>query len=545
MFRKNEEHKQQRMFTAVDQLPETAKKHLERSWAQVFYHDYFCKLDEAVFSVLYSDKHSRPNTPINILVGFETLKSGFGLSDERLYDHFMFDLKFRYALGLKDFDEGNFELRTIYNFRSAVSAYEEEHGINLIHKASEQITDEQLKQFQIKTGLQRMDSTIVQSNIRKMSRLQLLVEIIHRFYRMLSEEEQKEHEQLFASYVKEDSLHYCYRVKRDEMDGRLEQLGKDLSVMLERFEHVHGDEKAYQQALRVFHEHFLFEQQEVIVVRESKELGGSTLQSPDDEEATFRTKSRESSRGYGANITETCDEDNDLQLISRVNVAPNTTDDQQFLAEDIENLKEREGIEEVYTDAGYTGETTAKATATSQVTQHVSAIKGRKKEKTGMDLEDFTVIRNSEGKVTAIICPGGQSGELRESKKAADRYTAGFSADACQACPFVDQCPAKRLKKRPIFVLRFTATDLRVAATRKQVAETGKEITNKRASIESTVRSVIHPFGGHLCKLPVRGQHRITTMVVLSAMMVNIRRITGYLFPEDGSKPIPDGYALC
>ncbi|GAB6091450.1 hypothetical protein [Spirochaeta dissipatitropha] len=29
---------------------------------------------------------------------FEILKSGFGLSDKRLYDHFMFDLKFRYAV---------------------------------------------------------------------------------------------------------------------------------------------------------------------------------------------------------------------------------------------------------------------------------------------------------------------------------------------------------------------------------------------------------------------------------------------------------------
>jgi len=419
MFRKNEGHKQQRMFTAVDQLPETARKHLMKSWAHVFYHEFFCRLDETVFSVLYSEKHSRPNTPINILVGFETLKSGFGLSDERLYEHFMFDLKFRYALGLRDFDEGNFELRTIYNFRSAVSAYEEEYGINLIHKASEQITDEQLKQFQIKTGLQRMDSTMVQSNIRKMSRLQLLVEIIHRFYRMLSEEEQQEHGNLFADYVKEDSLHYCYRVNRDEIDERLVQVGKDLLAMLERFEKVHGDEKAYQQAFRVFGEHFCF-QQGCIVVRESKELGGSTLQSPDDEEATFRTKSRESSRGYVANLTETCDEENELQLITRMNVAPNTTDDQQVLAEDIENLKEREGIDELYTDAGYTGETAAQ-----------------------------------------------------------------------------------------------------------------------------TTRSVIHPVGGHLCKLPVRGQHRITTLMVLSAMMVNIRRITGYLFPEDGSKSIPDGYSLC
>ena len=543
MFRKNEGHKQQKMFTVVDQLPETAKKHLEKSWAHVFYHEYFCKLDETVFSVLYSEKHSRPNTPINILVGFETLKSGFGLSDERLYDHFMFDLKFRFALGIRDFDEGNFELRTIYNFRSAVSAYEEKHGINLIHKASEQITDEQLKQFQIKTGLQRMDSTMVQSNIRRMSRLQLLVEIIHRFFRMLSKEEQQEYGELFAGYVKEDSLHYCYRVDRDSIDERLAQVGKDLSLMLEQFEKVHGNEKEYQQAFRVLHEHFRFEQ-ETIVARKNKELGGSTLQSPDDDEATYRTKSGESSRGYVANITETCDQENELQLITRINVGPNTTDDQQLLAEDIENLKEREGIDELYTDAGYTGETAFQATERHQVTQHVSAIKGRKKGKNTLALEDFTITRDSKGKVTAITCPHGQEGELRESKKS-NRYTAGFSAAACQTCPFIDQCPAKRLKKRPRFVLRFTTTDLRVASTRKQVAQTGKEITNKRASIESTVRSVIHPFGGHLCKLPVRGQHRITTIMVLSAMMVNIRRITGYLFPEDESKPVPDGYALC
>ena len=504
MFRKNDVHKQQKMFTVVDQLSETARKHLEESWAHGFYHEYFCKLDESVFSVLYSEKFSRPNTPINILVGFETLKSGFGLSDERLYEQFLFNLKFRFALGLRDFDEGNFELRTIYNFRAALSAYEETHGVNLIQKASEQITDEQLKQFQIKTGLQRMDSTMVQSNIRKMSRLQLLVEIIQRLFRMLNEKEQKESEELFGAYVKEDSLHYCYRVNRDELDERLVQIGKDLARMLERFEKEHGKDKSYEHALRVFGEHFRCEQ-ERIVVRESKELGGSTFQSPDDEQATFRTKSRESSRGYVANLTETCDEENELQMITRMSVAPNITDDQQLLAQDIENLKERTKLDELYTDAGYSGETAAEATAKHQVKQHVSGIKGRKKESSGLGLEDFTVTRNDEGTVTAITCPYGQSGALRKRNKE-DRYSAGFAADTCQTCPFIDQCPAKRLKKRPSFVLRFTGTDLRVAATRKQVAQTRKEITNKRASIESTVRSVIHPFGGHLCKLPVRGK---------------------------------------
>ena len=40
--------------------------------------------------------------------------------------------------------------------------------------------------------------------------------------------------------------------------------------------------------------------------------------------------------------------------------------------------------------------------------------------------------------------------------------------------------------------------------------------------------SVIHPFGGHLCKMPVRGRFRVNYMLVLSAAMVNIRRIYRY-----------------
>ena len=52
MFRKNEKHRQQRMFTVIDQLPKEAKKRLENSWAHSFYKDFFSRLDEKVFSIL-------------------------------------------------------------------------------------------------------------------------------------------------------------------------------------------------------------------------------------------------------------------------------------------------------------------------------------------------------------------------------------------------------------------------------------------------------------------------------------------------------------
>ncbi len=68
-------------------------------------------------------------------------------------------MEYRYALGLQDIDEGIFELHTI-NFRSVVTAYKEEHGVNLIRKISVQITDAQQDYFQVRTGMQRVDSTL-------------------------------------------------------------------------------------------------------------------------------------------------------------------------------------------------------------------------------------------------------------------------------------------------------------------------------------------------------------------------------------------------
>jgi len=131
MFQANTNHRQHRMFTAVDQLPPTARKRLEGSWAQAFYDEYFYKLDEEYF-----------------------------------------------------------DLRTIYYFRGTLCEYEREHDVNLIQKATEKVTEKHLEKFKIKSGLKRMDSTQIQSNIQNMSRIQLLVEIIHRLHRILSPEYQ-------------------------------------------------------------------------------------------------------------------------------------------------------------------------------------------------------------------------------------------------------------------------------------------------------------------------------------------------------------------
>ncbi len=55
------------MFATVDQLLETAKKNLVKSWAHVFYQKFFYRIDKTIFPLLYSENYSRPDVPINIL----------------------------------------------------------------------------------------------------------------------------------------------------------------------------------------------------------------------------------------------------------------------------------------------------------------------------------------------------------------------------------------------------------------------------------------------------------------------------------------------
>jgi len=126
MYRKNTRHLQIPLTSHVDEMPEKLKKRLENSWAGVYYREFFTRLDETPFAVLYTDIPSRPNVPVNVLVGLEYLKAGNGWTDEEMYDMYCFDVQVRYALGYRQLGEGYFDLRTLYYFRERLSRYMQE-----------------------------------------------------------------------------------------------------------------------------------------------------------------------------------------------------------------------------------------------------------------------------------------------------------------------------------------------------------------------------------------------------------------------------------
>jgi hypothetical protein len=540
MYRKNQRHLQPYLISNVNDLPDKQRKLLDASWSGVFFREFYSRLDEQPFSVLYADLPSRPNAPINELVSLEFLKAGRGWTDEEMYEHYLFDLQTRHALGLDQLGEAHFELRTIYNFRQRLSHYMQEQGINLLDQAFEQVTDAQLAAFQLKTGQQRMDSMMLSSNIRQMGRVQLLVEVLQRVQRMLNEADQLRYAETFAPYLHGHAGQYIYRLKNEEIPSHLQQIGSVMQGLMAELQPDYGKEPVYALLVRVFGEHFKLEG-EAVQSKAASELSAQSLQSPDDQEATYREKRGVGYQGYSANVTETCDPDNPFQLLTKVQTAPNCTDDSQFLAEAVPNLVERTAVDTIYTDGGHGGPQADQELHKHGVTQIQTAIRGRQPNSEKLHLADFEIKLSAETrKPTQITCPSGQTVSVQTTHQQKS-YVASFDLEKCRACPFFHnpdelpqeaaegqlRCPAQIGKRDTGNRVRFTQAEA-YAAQRRRICEQEQKLPgNRRAAVEATVRSVKLPFPA--AKLPVRGQFRVTCMVVGSAAVTNVRRIQRYL----------------
>lgn len=522
MYRKNNQHKQTPLFSSLDDLPPKQRDRLETSWAMTFYTEFFCRIDEEIFAILYSDVASRPNAPINVLVGLEVLKSGFGWSDAQLEEQLAYNIQVRYALGYRDLSVGHIELRTVYNFRRRMTDYMRKTGINLMDQVFEQVTDEQLEAFALKTNKLRVDSTFVASNIRDMSRLQLLVEVLQRTWRMLNEVDQARYQADFIPYLKGSSGQYTYHLEHDQVNQCLEIIGHLMQKLVGDLQVCYSSQQTYQVLARVFGEHFGVDHHQ-IRLKQGDELIGPNVQSPDDLEATYRTKRDKGYQGYVTNVTETCNPDNDIQLIVKVQTYSNAADDAMMLVQAIPELAARMTVDEIYTDGGYNSQSVDKLLPWYGIEQYQTAIRGPSVREGHLGVSDFVFQRNKRGKPQRVTCPGGQQVPVG-STYTDDRFRAVFDATICADCSWLQQCPTiPQKRKAHSRHLRFEQEQVNIAHRYANQRKLKSQPHNLRAAIEATIRLLKHPFRNG--KLPVRGHPRMSMMMVASAAMTNIRRL--------------------
>ncbi len=503
MFRLNDRYLEVPMNSSIALLPDAYRERLAASWAGTFYKEFFVRIDEAPFAVLYSDQASRPNAAVNRLVSLEFLKAGHGWSDEEMHDALRFNLQVRYGLGLWDLGVDDFELRTMYNFRKRLTLHMQKTGQNLLNQAFEDVTDAQIAAFGLKTDKQRMDSTLVASNIREMSRLQLLVEVLQRVHRRLGAAEQLRYAPAFAPYLKGSAGQYVYHVKFGTTAPHLQAIGDLMQQLVAELSPAYAEEPTYQMLVHVFGEHFGV-QATTVIVKPGQDISAASLQSPDDPEATCRTKAGATHQGYVANVTETCDLENPFQLIVKVQTAVNTTDDGDLFAEALPGLAARTDVDEMHTDGGYNGQAADAATAAHGVRHIQTAIRGGQPTGTQIPLAEFGIAPADTGTPQTLTCPKGQTAPVTAGRK---RLKATFDSNQCRDCPlFGQRCPVDPGQHQQRAVFRFSQHQIDVARLRQRCAAERTKDHHLRPAIEATMRSVKHPFPAG--KLPVRGRIR-------------------------------------
>ncbi|HKZ41380.1 MAG TPA: transposase, partial [Candidatus Hodarchaeales archaeon] len=330
MFRKNTTHHQTQLFNFSAMVPQRMLKGIEESEEAKFHEIIFSNINEEDFRCLYSEVDSRPNAPINCMVTAIFLHYRRSWTYEQLLENIQFNLLTKVALGLQTLDELPFVESTLFNFLNRLASHFVETGENLLEKVFDRLTEKQIKELKLRTDIQRTDSFQAASNIRQYTRLQLLVEMLIRVYRVLREDDKKHYEELFAPYIRKTSGQYIYRLKADELMSQFEAIGavyRQITAMIAR---QYADVEVFKIFARVYAEHFAVAG-EKIVLRASDEMGSGSLQSPDDVDATYRCKNGESYRGQVVNVTETANPDNQLQLITDVAVAANNIDDSDIL----------------------------------------------------------------------------------------------------------------------------------------------------------------------------------------------------------------------
>ena len=230
-----------------------------------------------------------------------------------------------------------------------------------------------------------------------------------------------------------------------------------------------------------------------------------------------------------ANVSETCSPENDVKLITNIQVEPNNVDDDQMLAEGLPDLIEGTDLNKLRVDGGYGGEDSDKVLSEHPDLELIqTAIRGAKPNPDKFHLSDFDVVQDEQGEPTHITCPYGETVDVQIARTTGRQ--ARFDPEICADCPFQKDgtCKTKPQKRDPGYLLSFTLKELQAAKRRKTYLEHKDDRENPRAAVEATVRSVKHPF--RASKLPVRGLFRVTSMLIASALHVNMRRIWKHNF---------------
>ncbi len=500
MFRKTGISRQLSLQTSVYQHLNGASSEKfvdETAWHNIFYKHVVSRVDENLFSELYSSEKGSPNAPIRVLIGMMILKEGAGYSDKKLFEDCRFNLLTRKALGFINIDDPIPVESTYYLLRKRISDYYVEKGVDLFETCFKNITGEQIIEFEVSGESIRMDSKLIGSNIAFYSRYELIHKALTLFYKNVYKKQVKllsdQDRGILDEFIKEKPSTTVYDSTNEQVTSRLFILGKLIYAILNTVKE--SNNKHYRTLKQVFAEQFKV-LDDKIEITPSKEISAKSIQSPHDTDCDFRTKDGKPTKGYNQNITETCDKDNVVNLITGTQTEPATHPDNKFTKPAIENGQElvQDKIKNAHTDGAYNSQENQEFTKDKDINFYLTGFQGK------------------PGRYDLIIKDGGlhvldnqNNTEVEVSQTKNNKY---------------------RIKTEKGYRY-FTDKEIESCRLRKQVKELPKEIGDKRNNVEATIYQIAYYLRKD--KTKYRGYFKNKIWAILRSLWINFARIAKYL----------------
>lgn len=188
-------HNQQQLFSQWEHFSPKRLEMLEQSWAGLFQEEILPVLPVEKFASNFHESMGRPTKELNTCLGVALLQQIFDLTDKETQDQLAFNQQWHYALNIpKEKDELKYlSLKTIWNTRHLIIQND------LASEIFEAIGDKLAEVFDVDTEKQRIDSVHIESNMKTLGRIGLIVETNKKFIRNLK----RQHKELLEKLDKE------------------------------------------------------------------------------------------------------------------------------------------------------------------------------------------------------------------------------------------------------------------------------------------------------------------------------------------------------
>jgi len=511
--------KQLNIFDPWEFLTPKRRNMLDNSWAGLFREHILPSMPIHKFAKYFDEGFGRPTKELYAMIGALVLQQTLDLTDEQTVEQYAFNIQWHYALNISEESDRTkyISLKTLWNNRNIVAQN------NLEGDIFNAGTEELAQVFKVNVDKQRIDSVHIKSNMRRLGRIGIFSQSIHKFLVNMQRSQKDRYESIDKSvidkYLSETALGCFSRVKPSESKKTLKEVSRDLFDLVEQFKGCAdvASMYSYQLLQRVLKEHcnLTDDKDNPVEIKESKEIASDSLQNPSDPDATY---SGHKGQGYQVQIMETFCEDEEkkeqtLNLITYVHVEAAHHSDANALIPAIESVEERNlKPEEITADSLYGSDDNSERAKQHGVELIAPTMGSVDKDK--VSLADFQFSEKGD----VVACPRGNAPVKAKKGK---RASIGFSSQHCQSCPNLSNCPVKKGKKH--YYLRFTDKEMRIARRRiYEQSDPFKDRYRWRAGVEATMSEYDRRTG--VKHLRVRGLKAVKFCATLKALGVNIFR---------------------